>query len=97
MRSNGSTKEKRWAVIAADGRHAWLGRHSDPSDAELADVSQSLEQAGLAGWLAVTEGIYYEREHDMRAIPVRRLAGDADWETALAAFFARRAEALNGA
>lgn len=93
MSHDGTPRERRWAAIAADGRHSWLGRHSDPSDAELADVAAALERAGTPGWLAVTEGVYYSG-NDLGVLLVRPIWGDGDWDAALAAFRDRRREAL---
>jgi hypothetical protein len=53
--------ERRWIVLGEDGRHVTLGRHSDPSPEELVQVESALAAQGLAGWLAVMEGGYYER------------------------------------
>lgn len=95
MGSTGIVREHRWAVITADGRHAWLGRHSDPTDAELAEVARQLEAAGDVAWLAVTEGGYYQPADAMQVLLVRPLAGaGGDWEAAKAAFLGRRAETL---
>lgn len=33
-----------------------LGRHSDPSEAEIGAAEASLRAQGLAGWLAIMEG-----------------------------------------
>ena len=55
-------RERRWLVIASDGRHATLGRASDPSDAELERASESLRKLHMSGWLVVTDGHYYSQE-----------------------------------
>lgn len=43
--------ETRWIILGTDGRHVFLGRHSDPSPEELAQVEAGLAAQGLAGWL----------------------------------------------
>lgn len=56
-----SRGERRWIVLGEDGRHVTMGRHSDPSPDEIARAEAGLADQGLAGWLAVMEGAYYER------------------------------------
>lgn len=61
------TRERRWVVVAspgagqeppqrADGRYVTLGRQSDPTEAEILAIEDSLRDKGLAGYLAVMEG-----------------------------------------
>lgn len=45
--------DRRWVVIADDGRTATLGRARDLSDEEIARVEDQLRAAGIGGWLAV--------------------------------------------
>lgn len=54
-------KEVRWIALCADGRHSTLGRHTDPSEEEVATVEANLIAQGLAGWLTVMKGDYYAR------------------------------------
>ena len=56
-----SREERRWIVLGEDGRHVTIGRQSDPSPDEIAQAQASLLAQGLAGWLAVMEGNYYQR------------------------------------
>jgi hypothetical protein len=56
-----SRKERRWIVLGEDGRHVTMGRNSDPSPEEIAQAEAGLAAQGLAGWLAVMEGAYYQR------------------------------------
>jgi len=51
------SRERRWVVIAPDGRYVTLGRHSDPSELEVQDAENALRAQGLNGWLAVMEAI----------------------------------------
>jgi hypothetical protein len=50
-------RERRWLFVVEDGRHGTVGRHSDPTDEEIARVGQELDGLGLAGWLAVTSSV----------------------------------------
>jgi hypothetical protein len=82
--------ETRWIVLCSDGRHSSLGRHSDPTEEELASVAASLTSAGLSGWLAVMKGAYYTRARP-ELLMVRPLAGEPGaWEEAARAFEAIR-------
>jgi hypothetical protein len=82
-------RERRWAVITQDGRHSWVGRHTDPTDAETVALTAALEHESLTGWLAVTEGVYYSDEV-VTILMVRPLTGDGDWAAAAKAFLDRR-------
>lgn len=53
------SRERRWIIVAPDGRYSTLGRASDPSDAEVRSAEEALRAQGLAGWLAVMEGNPY--------------------------------------
>jgi hypothetical protein len=84
--------EKRWIILGTDGRHVTVGRHSDPSPEEIDGVEAKLRSQGLSGWLAVTDGRYHG-SGQMRVLAVRPLAAPPPeaWESAVAAFMARRA------
>jgi hypothetical protein len=88
-------RERRWLVIASDGRHVTLGRASDPSAEDLEQASEALRIQGLGGWLAVSEGQYYGRGK-LELLMVRLLAeqSGATWEAALDAFHAARMNTL---
>ena len=53
--------ETRWIILGADGRHVTLGRHTDPAPEEVSQAEAALTANGLAGWLAVMKGAYYQR------------------------------------
>lgn len=53
------SRERRWVVLATDGRYVTLGRASDPSEEEVRQAEEALRAQGLAGWLAVMEGNPY--------------------------------------
>ncbi|MFC7477946.1 hypothetical protein ACFQS7_26605 [Dankookia sp. GCM10030260] len=75
-------KEKRWLVVAEDGRHVTLGRHSDPTEQEIAEAGAHLDAAGLAAWLVVSEGGYYG-ENPVSLLQVRRItAREGAWKDA---------------
>jgi len=87
-------RETRWIVLAADGRHVTLARHSEPSAEDIERARAGLEAAGLSGWLAVLKGPYYRRARPALSM-VRALAGEpAGWNDAAAAFKALRQEAI---
>jgi hypothetical protein len=91
--TDGTDREKRWVALASDGRHAWLGRHSDPSDNELVNVSRSLSEAGLGAWLCIGEGVYWS-SGPYTLLEVRRLAEGGEFESAKAAFLHLRQQAM---
>ena len=75
-------KEKRWLIVAQDGRHVTVGRHTDPSPAEIERAGAQLDAMATDGWLVVSEGIYYSDE-PITLLMVRRIAGGAGtWEEA---------------
>ena len=55
----GSAREKRWLIVAEDGRHSTIGRHTDPTESEIILSGQRLDEMELAGWLAVLNGPSY--------------------------------------
>lgn len=83
--------EKRWIILASDGRHVTVGRHTDPEEDEIISAESGLRAQGLSGWLAVTDGGYYGRGK-VSILMVRPLASPPDdaWEAAVASFIARR-------
>ncbi len=89
------SKERRWLVLGEDGRHVWLGRHSDPSDAEIRAAEEGLAAQSLAGWLAVSEGDFWDIASDFVLLQVKPLANPADaFEVATARFLERRKSRL---
>jgi hypothetical protein len=87
--------ETRWITLALDGRHVTLGRHTDPTDAEIAATEAALSAQGLSGFLAVMRGTYYAHGK-VELLHVRPLAGaEAEqWDAAAEAFLAKRVAAL---
>lgn len=57
--TNERDTERRWVLVAEDGRYVTLGRASDPSEDEILDAEAGLVRQGLAGWLAVMQGNPY--------------------------------------
>lgn len=90
-----STRERRWIVLAEDGRHSTLGRNTDPTEAEIASTEQALAAQGLHGWLAVTEGDYWAKREKVSLLMVQTLGTPiTTFELAAAAFEALRLRAL---
>ena len=78
--------EKRWIILTPGGGHVSIGRHTDPSEAEIETAAGKLRQAGTGGGLAVMEGSYYGRRK-VTLLMVREIVPNGgNWETAVAAF-----------
>ncbi len=95
MRQKPKSGERRWIILAQDGRHATMGRAAPPSEAEVEAAATALAAQGLAGWLATLDGNYWARRRVVLA-PVQML-GDAatlDWPAAITAFEAARQHTL---
>ncbi len=90
--------DRRWAVIALDGRHSWLGRATDPSSEEIATAEAQLTAQGACGWLTVVSGDYWSPS-PLEVVVVQALAGaqEAGWPQAWAAFLASRDDRLKKA
>jgi hypothetical protein len=87
------TREKRWLAITQTGEHVTLGRHTDPTEIELADISRQLDGLGTAAWLVVSEGGYHG-SGPVALLQVRRLTSiDGDWNSAEERWHAKRAVA----
>jgi hypothetical protein len=87
--------ERRWIILAQDGRHVTMGRAAPPSEAEVAAAAAALAAQGLAGWLATLDGNYWSRRRV--ALASVQMLGDGatlDWPAAIAAFEAARQRAL---
>jgi len=87
--------ERRWIILAQDGRHVTMGRAAPPSEAEVEAAAAALAAQGLAGWLATLDGNYWSRRRVVLA-PVQMLGDGAtlDWSAAITAFEAARQRAL---
>ncbi|SFL05701.1 hypothetical protein [Falsiroseomonas stagni] len=87
--------ERRWIILAQDGRHVTMGRAAPPSEAEVEAAAAALVAQGLAGWLATLDGNYWSRRRVVLA-PVQMLGDGAtlDWPAAIIAFEAARQRAL---
>ena len=46
--------ERRWIILAPDGRHVTMGRAAPPSEAEVEAAAAALAAQGLAGKTAVS-------------------------------------------
>ena len=86
--------EARWIVLGIDGRHVTLGRHTDPTEEEIAAAEARLAAQGLAGWLVLMKGGYYAQGKPSLMM-VRALANPARvFEEAAGDFEAKRKAAL---
>ncbi len=87
--------ERRWIILAQDGRHVTMGRAAPPSEAEVETAAAALAAQGLAGWLATLDGNYWSRRRVVLAA-VQTLGDGAalDWPAAITAFEAARQRAL---
>jgi hypothetical protein len=80
-------RERRWIVLAEDGRHSTLGRDTDPSEDEIKAAERSLVAQALNGWLAVAEGDYWSRRAKVSLLMVRCLgAPHVEFDSAAAIF-----------
>jgi hypothetical protein len=87
--------ERRWIILAQDGRHVTIGRAAPPTVAEVEAAAAALAAHGLAGWLATMNGSYWSRRR-VTIAPVRML-GDGntlEWPAAVIAVEAARKRAL---
>ena len=83
--------ERRWIILGDDGRHVTVGRHTDPTDQEIARGGDALLTTGKGGWLAVTDGDYYDLSRPFSVMMVRAIAPTMrTWEGAVAAFHSIR-------
>ena len=87
--------ERRWIILAQDGRHVTMGRAASPSEAEVETAAAALTAQGLAGWLATLDGNYWSRRR-VSLSPLQMLGDCAplDWPAAITAFEAARQRAL---
>ena len=46
-------------LLAEQGSHSWIGRSTDPDEADIARAEAGLQRAGYGGWIAVVEGDYW--------------------------------------
>ncbi len=92
------TRERRWIVLAEDGRHSTLGRDTDPTEAEIASTEQALAAQGLHGWLAIADGDYWAKRDKVGLLMVRPLGAPLTaFDSAADAFQTLRRRALQPA
>ena len=86
--------ERRYLLISQDGRHATLGRDSEPDEEALDTAAEGLDSLGLAGWYVLSEGRYSSPEDELSLLLIRRLTlAEGNWAAASAEFHRLRAEA----
>jgi hypothetical protein len=90
-------RERRWIILAADGRHSTLGRSAPPDEEEVAKPASALAAVRLAGWYVILDGDYWSRRSPVVLTMIQPLAhaADADWPAAIAAFEAMRMAATS--
>ncbi len=87
-RQEDGSSDRRWVIVAEDGRYSTIGRASDPTDAEIGEAEDALRRQGLSGWLAVMSGSAYGSKVPS-LMAVRPLASPTKhWEDASAACLA---------
>jgi hypothetical protein len=89
--------ERRWIVLAEDGRFVTLGRASDPTEQEILDSEAALLRQGLpGGWLAVMQGNPHvgaePRLMEVRCLGEPKIPFDKAARACVAAIMRRRAE-----
>ena len=88
--------ERRWIILAQDGRHVTMGRAAPPSEAEVEAAATALAAQGLAGWLATLDGNYWSRRRvALAAVQTLSDGASLDWTAAITAFEAARQHALS--
>ena len=91
----GMSKERRWLVVAHDGHHSTIGIRTDPSPEEILSVGESLDSAGMAAWLVVSEG-NYDEGGVVTLLMVRPITNrKGDWRDAERRWHELRARKLN--
>ena len=81
--------ERRWIVLSEDGRYAPVVCFLEPAQEEIAEVERSMRASGLAGWLAIMDGMPYGPAPSL--LRVRSLADPpGNWDDAVAQFLKRR-------
>ena len=86
----------RWVVVNEDGQHQWLGRSTEPLQAELARIIPALDDQGIAAWLGILLGEYWFAP-SVHVVGVRLVTQrQCPLDTAVVAFQRRRAEVLGG-
>lgn len=87
MDERAAARERRYLLIARDGRYTTLGRHTEPDEETLDTAAEGLDSLGLAGWYVLSEGRYHSPDDAVALLPIRRLtATDGDWEVAASEF-----------
>jgi hypothetical protein len=80
-------RERRWLIVAHDGRHVTVGRATDPTDEEVERAGAALLDLGLGGWLVVMEGFYHRPGSEPHLLVVRQISPcSTTWEEAAGRF-----------
>lgn len=54
-----SAPDPRWIIITEDGHINSIGRHTEPSQAEIDRLELAMEAAGVCGWIAIMDRSAY--------------------------------------
>lgn len=47
--------DPRWVILLEDGSYNLLGRHTEPTEAEIVRAESAMATAGVRGWLAIMD------------------------------------------
>jgi hypothetical protein len=88
-------RERRWIILADDGRHVTVGRHTDPTEEEIERAGAGLRAISAGGWLAVLEGAYYE-PGTVSLMLVKEIApARCEWDSAVTTFLQIRSRTID--
>lgn len=51
--------DPRWIILLESGEYALMGRHSEPTLAELREMETRMTATGVSGWLAIMDRSEY--------------------------------------
>jgi len=77
-----------WLILAEDGRHVLLGRHSHPTEEDISRVAHALTAQGMGGWLVSGIGKYYEKGQPYKVQNIREIVeSNVPWEISETLFY----------
>jgi hypothetical protein len=50
-----TVSDPRWVILLEDGRYNLLGRHTEPTEADIMRAEGAMMAAGARGWLAIMD------------------------------------------
>lgn len=78
--------DPRTIILADDGRFVTLGRHSIPTEEEIAAAAAAIAAQGVGAWLATMSGTIYQRRCPDLTMRRELVAPRQSWDAAVAAF-----------